>query len=92
MGHTDAVSCGYDDSDDTRGCPWQLAEGQITNAQGSGAANHLPSTDSDGNTFGNQLYQQLFQLLLFISLTSIPLFMLFKPHEKSIAHTLYFKT
>ena len=52
MGHTDAVSCGYDDSDDARGCPWQLGDGQITNAQSAGSTNHLPATDSDGNTFG----------------------------------------
>lgn len=52
VGHTDAVSCGYDDSDDARGCPWQLQEGHITNAQGSGIA-PLPDTDSNGNRFGN---------------------------------------
>ena len=54
VGHTIAVSCDYDTSDvDVRGCPWQLGEGQITNAQSAGPTNHLPSTDSDGNVYGN---------------------------------------
>lgn len=65
VGHKDAVSCDYDDGDDARGCPWQLGEGQITNAQSSGATNHLPSTDSEGNAFGisNNMYSSFYTFL-----------------------------
>ena len=64
VGHTDSVSCGYDDGDDDRGCPWQLQEGRIVNAQGT--TRPLPSVDSEGNQFGNDVIHKLPDQYLFI--------------------------